>query len=126
MNRQALRLARDVARRNGCLMASNICNTNAYETDDSATHAKVRAMFEEQIGWAVEEGADFLIAETIDWCGEAEIALDVMKRTGLPTVVTLSVHRDRSEEHTSELQSLMRISYAVFCLKKKKKNHTTD
>src|SRR3546814_9668144 len=31
-------------------------------------------------------------------------------------------HRDRSEEHTSELQSLMRISYAVFCLKKKK-NH---
>src|SRR3546814_2815111 len=30
----------------------------------------------------------------------------------------------RSEEHTSELQSLMRISYAVFCLKKKKKNRT--
>src|SRR3546814_1126390 len=29
-------------------------------------------------------------------------------------------HRSRSEEHTSELQSLMRISYAVFCLKKKK------
>src|SRR3546814_1421481 len=34
----------------------------------------------------------------------------------------------RSEEHTSELQSLMRISYAVFCLKKKttNKNHTVD
>src|SRR3546814_10339529 len=31
----------------------------------------------------------------------------------------------RSEEHTSELQSLMRISYAVFCLKKKKKNTTS-
>src|SRR3546814_8904668 len=31
--------------------------------------------------------------------------------------------RPRSEEHTSELQSLMRISYAVFCLKKKKNNH---
>src|SRR3546814_6686617 len=30
----------------------------------------------------------------------------------------------RSEEHTSELQSLMRISYAVFCLKKKKRNKT--
>src|SRR3546814_3309994 len=30
----------------------------------------------------------------------------------------------RSEEHTSELQSLMRISYAVFCLKKKKHNNT--
>src|SRR3546814_7325793 len=32
----------------------------------------------------------------------------------------------RSEEHTSELQSLMRISYAVFCLKKKKKNKTKN
>src|SRR3546814_5537035 len=39
-------------------------------------------------------------------------------------------HELRSEEHTSELQSLMRISYAVFCLKKKKKiihqNHITN
>src|SRR3546814_16985705 len=32
--------------------------------------------------------------------------------------------KNRSEEHTSELQSLMRISYAVFCLKKKKKEAT--
>src|SRR3546814_10594436 len=34
--------------------------------------------------------------------------------------------RSRSEEHTSELQSLMRISYAVFCLKKKKQNNTCN
>src|SRR3546814_8219833 len=33
---------------------------------------------------------------------------------------------ERSEEHTSELQSLMRISYAVFCLKKKKQKATTN
>src|SRR3546814_10208187 len=32
----------------------------------------------------------------------------------------------RSEEHTSELQSLMRISYAVFCLTKKRRYHTTN
>src|SRR3546814_9265158 len=38
--------------------------------------------------------------------------------TAIPAAVV------RSEEHTSELQSLMRISYAVFCLKKKKTNHT--
>src|SRR3546814_9992698 len=36
----------------------------------------------------------------------------------------LQVERFRSEEHTSELQSLMRISYAVFCLKKQKHKHT--
>src|SRR3546814_8296538 len=35
----------------------------------------------------------------------------------------ISKPRIRSEEHTSELQSLMRISYAVFCLKKKNNNH---
>src|SRR3546814_8229108 len=38
----------------------------------------------------------------------------------------LSLEGVRSEEHTSELQSLMRISYAVFCLKKKKQKQTTQ
>src|SRR3546814_8027744 len=37
------------------------------------------------------------------------------------TILALAGPDTRSEEHTSELQSLMRISYAVFCLKKKKK-----
>src|SRR3546814_9142771 len=43
-------------------------------------------------------------------------------RTGVPKAA--ASQENRSEEHTSELQSLMRISYAVFCLKKKKKKHT--
>src|SRR3546814_9892492 len=37
-----------------------------------------------------------------------------------------NIHHGRSGEHTSELQSLMRISYAVFCLKKKKRKHTNE
>src|SRR3546814_7612934 len=40
--------------------------------------------------------------------------------TGMTRKLPQSIVRRRSEEHTSELQSLMRISYAVFCLKKKK------
>src|SRR3546814_4255854 len=39
-----------------------------------------------------------------------------------PCEIFSARNRQRSEEHTSELQSLMRISYAVFCLKKKNKN----
>src|SRR3546814_4664960 len=39
-----------------------------------------------------------------------------------PRIRCAGLHGIRSEEHTSELQSLMRISYAVFCLKKKKKS----
>src|SRR3546814_9878655 len=46
---------------------------------------------------------------------------EAVKRAGLqPGDVQHVVLGQRSEEHTSELQSLMRISYAVFCLKKKK------
>src|SRR3546814_4241210 len=43
-----------------------------------------------------------------------------MPATGIEDIVVTATKR--SEEHTSELQSLMRISYAVFCLKKKKTN----
>src|SRR3546814_5497126 len=45
-----------------------------------------------------------------------------LKRLGTDSVDLYIIHR-RSDEHTSELQSLMRISYSVFCLKKK--NHNT-
>src|SRR3546814_1388033 len=46
----------------------------------------------------------------------------------LPAVVNISTTQkvERSEEHTSELQSLMRISYAVFCLKKKNTKKKTN
>src|SRR3546814_5077149 len=44
-----------------------------------------------------------------------------LRRDGTPIRTIAEI---RSEEHTSELQSLMRISYAVFCLKKKKKKST--
>src|SRR3546814_5014858 len=66
----------------------------------------------------------FFVAETVDRLGSgsrtpADVARSVRAGDGPAR------HRavQRSEEHTSELQSLMRISYAVFCLKKK--NHVT-
>src|SRR3546814_7209510 len=45
---------------------------------------------------------------------------------GFPVRIAHRQNGDRSEEHTSELQSLMRISYAVFCLKKKKKTQAKN
>lgn len=50
----------------------------------------VRAQYEEQLNWAVEEGIDFVIAETNDYLGEALIGLDVIKQLGLPAMVTLA------------------------------------
>src|SRR3546814_7893718 len=59
-------------------------------------------------------------------CGR--LSQDIRVNAGVPAARRLARAAQRkpkrSEEHTSELQSLMRISYAVFCLKKKKKRQT--
>src|SRR3546814_1873750 len=47
----------------------------------------------------------------------------VIRADATPEQAAEFIQVERSEEHTSELQSLMRISYAVFCLKKKKAEH---
>jgi betaine-homocysteine S-methyltransferase len=92
LNRNALQIAREVARESDTLLAGNLSNTNVYEGDE-ASRRTVRAMFEEQVGWAAEEGADFLIGETFSYLGEALLALEAMRATGLPTVVTLVLHQ---------------------------------
>jgi betaine-homocysteine S-methyltransferase len=92
MNRQALGIAKEVASESGALLAGDVCNTNVYGGDESRD--EVREMFEEQVGWAVEAGVDFVIAETISWLGEALVATEVIKETGLPAVVTLAAHQD--------------------------------
>ena len=72
MNRTAVRVANEVAREGGALVAANISNTWSYDPGDAKrTGAIVRAQYEEQLGWAVDEGVDFVIAETNDFLGEA-------------------------------------------------------
>src|SRR5918997_4533550 len=93
INRQALRIAADVARESDALLAGDICNTNVYEPGDDGSHAAVRAMFEEQVAWAVDADVDFIIGETFSWAEEALIALDVIQQTGLPAGITLALHR---------------------------------
>jgi betaine-homocysteine S-methyltransferase len=93
MNRQALTIAKGVAGESGALFAGNICNTNIYVGDNDSKQA-VRAMFEEQVGWAVEAGVDFIIGETFSWGEEALIALDVITQTGKPAVITLALHQE--------------------------------
>jgi betaine-homocysteine S-methyltransferase len=50
-------------------------------------------MYEEQLSWAVDEGIDFVIAETNDYLGEALIALEVIKQLKFPAMVTLASTR---------------------------------
>ena len=93
MNREALRIAKEIAQETNTLLAGNVCNTNAYLEGENHSHKFVRKMFNEQVGWAVDAEVDFIIAETIDFFGEAKIALEEIKRTNLPAVVTLAVHK---------------------------------
>ena len=91
INREAIRLARDVAGEGDALIAGNICNTNVYVPGDAGSEASVRRMFEEQVRWAVDAGVDFVIAETLPYMGEALLALDVIKKAGTVAVVTLEI-----------------------------------
>jgi betaine-homocysteine S-methyltransferase len=91
LNREAVRIANEIAREGGALVAGNICNTWSYDPKDPVASGRVvRAQYEEQLGWAVEEGIDFVIAETFDHVGEAQIALDVCNELELPAMVTFA------------------------------------
>jgi betaine-homocysteine S-methyltransferase len=91
MNRQAVRIANEIAAEGGALVAGNICNTWAYDPSEPETSgAVVRAQYEEQLGWAAQEGVDFVIAETNDYVGEALIGLEVCHELGLPAMVTFA------------------------------------
>ncbi|GAA2105807.1 homocysteine S-methyltransferase family protein [Brevibacterium salitolerans] len=91
LNRSALQIARQVAdAKPGNLMAGNISNSNIWDPENPAAQAEVRSMFEEMVGWAVEEGADLIIGETFYYAQEALTALEVARATGLSTVITLA------------------------------------
>src|SRR3546814_7499808 len=128
-------------------MASNIAAAGV--TDAKAIHPGYGFLSENaDFAERVEQSGFVFIgpkAETIRLMGDKVEAIRAMKAAGVPCVpgsggplgddndANLAIGREigypvivkaaRSEEHTSELQSLMRISYAVFCLTKKKNKH---
>src|SRR3546814_5010405 len=69
-----------------------------------------------------EESASGTTKSIRDAGGIAESVYGDLADINVPEKIVQAAMEARSEEHTSELQSLMRISYAVFCLKKKKTN----
>ena len=88
LNQAAVRIAKDVAG-DRCLVAGNLSLTWMYEADSNAAKDRVRATFDEQLAVQVEEGVDFIIGETFSWLGEALLAVERGKTTGLPVMVTI-------------------------------------
>jgi betaine-homocysteine S-methyltransferase len=103
MNRAALGIAKRVARRTGTLFAGDLCNTNIYDPGDRKAISEVERIFDEQVGWAVEAGVDYFVAETIGWTGEALLALQAVRRhSKVPVVVTFAMHQEEftRDRHT--------------------------
>src|SRR5262249_8611974 len=113
INRTALRAARKVARETGTLLAGNICNTSVYVPEDPKSHRQVRKMFDEQLSWAVDAGVDFVIGETYQSGGEALLALEAIKATAKPAVITLAVNPEsRTREGSSVTEACRRLEDA--------------
>jgi betaine-homocysteine S-methyltransferase len=112
LNKNALAIARQVADETGTLVAGDLSNTNLF-TDDPDSHKTVRGMFDEQLAWAVEAGADLLIGETFSYLGEALIAVEAMRATGLPTVITMVFHQeDTTRDGFSATETAKRLEAA--------------
>ena len=99
LNRRALAIARRAAQGTNALVAGNICNTWAYDAVNPVKSGKlVRDQYHEQVGWAKAAGVDFIIAETIEYLGEALIAVEVVKSFGLPVVLNLGAATDKTKD----------------------------
>lgn len=99
INRQALKIANELGREFDSLVAGNICNTWAYDlADKEKSTREVRRQYTEQLEWAAEAGVDFVLAETIEYLGEALVALEVIKKFNLPAVINFTPIYEKSKD----------------------------
>src|SRR3546814_4648171 len=100
--------------------SSDVCSSDLFAGHVGRTEVELRTIVGEE--WRVT--ATLVLRQHIDFGIEFGVRSD-RARLGQDLTTLHGFAGSRSEEHTSELQSLMRISYAVFCLKKKKNNRPT-
>src|SRR3546814_8481905 len=116
--------------------SSDVCSSDLLAAPPSAARtapmsaspnvdpAFTRRLYGRRQGHALRQGQATLVEELLPQVAVPEEgALTAEHLFGSARPMQFEI--GRSEEHTSELQSLMRISYAVFCLKKKKRTHAT-
>ncbi len=110
INRSAVRIAKEVAG-DDLLVAGNISLTWMYEPNSPSAADRVRQTFDEQLRVQVEEGVDFIIGETFSWLGEALLAVESAKKTGLPVMVTICFE---NKNETAEGKSAADAAKALF------------
>ena len=95
LNRAALKIAKNVADNpiddgEPNLMAGNISNSNIWKHSDNHSQNEVKRMLNEMVEWAVDEGADMIVGETFYYAEEAYMALDIIQKSGLSSVITIA------------------------------------
>ncbi len=90
INRNAVKVAREVASEGDALVAGNLSLTWAYLLEDASSPDRVRALFDRQLRDQLDAGPpDFWIGETFSYLGEALLFVERAKGTGLPVMVTM-------------------------------------
>ena len=97
INRSAVRVAKEVAG-DQCLVAGNLSLTWMYEHGSASAADRVRETFDEQLKIQCDEGVDFIIGETFSWLGEALLAVERAKKTGLPVMVTMAFEGPKTRD----------------------------
>jgi betaine-homocysteine S-methyltransferase len=110
LNKKALQIAKQVADETGTILAGNISNTWVYDPQDEQSWEEVKRQHREQVQWAKDAGADFIVAEMFEYLGEAELALEVVQEFGLPAVVNLGVSQENTRDGVEPTEALQKLS----------------
>jgi betaine-homocysteine S-methyltransferase len=90
INRNAVKIAREVASEGGALVAGNLSLTWAYLPEDATSPDRVRALLDRQLQDQLDAGPpDFWIGETFSYLGEALLFVERARQTGLPVMATM-------------------------------------
>ena len=113
INRAAVEVARAVAAEGDALVAGNLSLTWAYDPADPASFDRVRGLLDRQLEVQMDVGIDLVVCETFSYLGEALMALERARLTGLPVVVTMCFEADpRSYEGDSPAECAHRLEAA--------------
>ncbi len=90
INRAAVKIAKQVAAEGDALVAGNISLAWVYDPKEAKTKDRTRELFDRQVAIMKDGGCDFVIGETYSFLGEALLAVESIKKAGLPAMVTMS------------------------------------
>lgn len=108
INREAVRIAKEVAG-NEAMVAGGVTLTPTFVPGDADARERTRAVVAKQVALQQEAGVDFFIGETFIYLEEALLALEVIRNSGLPAMITMSIGPSGSKDGASPEECARRL-----------------